>query len=185
MRTTTRWTLALALSSAGCLPGSIYPLYESSADLVSAPELVGTWVEEDSGEQLVFLQEKDRHYALVAIEEGTAEAGHLEVRLVRCGPALFWDLSATEPEGGISAAHLLPLHSFARVQVGDGRLEVAGLSQDWWQAQLQAGGVLLSFEKVGDRLILTAPSRELCGELGRHADERDAFESPDRFRLLR
>jgi hypothetical protein len=186
MKIVTECTVALAFVTAGCLPGSIHPLYESSADLVSVPDLPGIWVGEDSGEHLVVRQEEDRHYELVLIEDDDEPtADRLDVRLVRCGPSLFWDLSVPHPPGDVFGAHLLPLHTFARVEVGDGSLEVAGLNEEWWRASLAAGSVRLGFEEIEDRLVLTSAPQELCSELGRHADDPAAFGPPDRFRLLR
>jgi hypothetical protein len=178
--------LTLAVVTGGCLPASIHPLYESNADLASAPELVGTWANEATNEFLLVHQDKDAQYQALVVEGGEADSGSLQLRLVRCGGELFWDVSATRSEDaeGYYSAHLLPLHSFALVRLGGNQLEIAGLDQDWWKARLESGAIPLAFEMLEDRLLFTASPPELCSELGRHVGDPDAFSKADRYRRL-
>ena len=172
------FSTTLALS--GCFPLSTSPLF-GEADRVFLPQLVGTWVEEDSEESWTFSRRDPSSYRLeLRGEEG--RAAFFTARLARIEETLLLDLFPAEPHQDsldeVTAMHLLRLHSFAVVHQIEPRLKMSFLQQSWIEECLQRHPGDLPALKRGDRLILTASTAQLQRFVIRHLRSEGAFSMP-------
>jgi hypothetical protein len=72
--------------------------------------------------------------------------------------------------------HLLPVHTFMRIQQqGDG-LQMASLKQDWIKKYLQEHPDAIKHEKVDDGILLTAQSKDMQAFLLKHDKTADAWD---------
>jgi hypothetical protein len=171
----------LALLLAGCWTVSIHPLYTKN-DIVSEPLLVGQWGDPDNdrGEMWVFAEAGENLYTLTAKENGKPDAV-FEARLLRLKNHLFLDLLPKPPEGegDFYAIHLLPAHSFWRVEVSEDSLRLAMLNREWIEKEITEGRLKIPHVAREDVLVLTASTEELQAFVLSHLKE--CFEWGDPF----
>ena len=71
--------------------------------------------------------------------------------------------------------HLLPVHTFMRVEQIQPTLRMAPLDPDWVGEFLEDHPDAIRHEKLDDRIILTAEPKELQSFLIEHEQTKDAF----------
>lgn len=110
-------------------------------------------------------------------------------RLVRLGSVSFMDfttlgdLDSVPPPLGADLQ--LGVHAFWRLQVESSRLRLWPLDGPWLTTAIDSGRVTLAHDRVDDRAVVTAPSRELQTFLRRYAADTGAFRDTLRIELRR
>ena len=171
-------TLAVTLMIAGCVP-SLNPLY-TEKDLLFDKALVGVWSDnDDSKETWAFERSGEKGYKLVYSADG--KAGEFEVYLLKLGETLFLDLYPDDAafkeinRNDFYKSHFLPTHTFAKVTQIEPSLQMAFLNPDWLKEFLEQSPKAIGHEKTGDRIVLTASTKELQKFVLDHVSTKNAF----------
>jgi len=168
--------LGLLIVLAGCVP-SLHPLY-TKQDLIFDPALVGEWSGKNSNDTWTFTKSGEKEYKLV-YTDGEGKTGEFVVHLVKLEGRLFLDLYPQEPElkeNDFYKMHLLPVHTFMKVQQIEPTLQMAILNPDWIKTFLQEHPDAVRHEKLDqDYIVLTASTKELQSFLIKYGDTKDAF----------
>ena len=170
----------LAILLGGCLTVSLQPLYTEN-DLVFEPSLVGRWgdPDDDRNDQWLFEAAGEDAYTLTIIEDGQPEAT-FEGRLLRLKDHLFLDLFPKSAAGknDFLDSHLVPAHSFWRVEVNDETLRLGILKREWLEVELREGRLNLPHEARNDVLVLTVATSELQAFVLSHLEEGFEWSEP-------
>ena len=168
--------LGLATLVAGCVP-SLHPLY-TDEDLVYDPALVGTWTEEESEDTWTFRRVGDKSYDLIYTEGGVP--ARFDAHLVQLGESLFLDTYPGEPDikNDFYLIHLVPAHTFSRIQIEGDILRYAMLDLDWLRRMISEKKVSIAHEQVDGGVLLTASTTELQEFFIKYADDDKAFPDP-------
>ncbi len=176
----------LLLSVLGCIPVSLNGIY-TDKDSIFDSSLVGRWVSEDEEHILNFSRAGDLEYKVVYIDEEN-KTGTFKAHLVKLGENLFLDLFPNEPQSQDSGAywiHLFPVHSFVWIKQMEPTLQIYCMNLDWLKKYLEKNPEALKHEMAdGDRLILTASTKELQEFLVKHVTTEDAFREWGTFAKL-
>ena len=169
--------LGFVLLIAGCVVSSLYPLF-TEKDLAFDPTLLGTWAGVDEDDTLVFKSGEGKAYDLTYITEG--QGLKFKVHLVQLGKIQFFDVYP-KVDKEHDAIHLLPAHSFWRLERDGDMLRTAWLDQGWFEDQIARKKIIIPHQLVEDRLILTASTEELQKFVLKYADE--AFSDFEEFQF--
>lgn len=175
--------LVIAMLLTGCVP-SLHPLY-TEKDAVFDRALLGSWTEEGSGDRWVFKEGKKKAYDLTVTSEG--ESAKFKAHLVRLGKTLFLDIYPEKPEKIeqiLYLAHLIPAHTFWRVELEGDDLSMQLLSMEWLQSMIEEKKIEIKHAVVDEGIILTAPTKDLQKMLEKYADAEGAFIGPDELFLM-
>jgi len=171
---------ALAWLLGGCLTVSLQPLYTED-DLVFEPSLVGRFgdPDDDRDEQWMFEEAGENAYTVTILAEGKPEAT-FEGRLLRLRDHLFLDLFPKPVEGAsdLLESHLVPAHSFWRVEVNEETLRLGIMKREWLEQELREGRLNLPHENRQDALVLTASTAELQNLVLSHLEECFEWSEP-------
>lgn len=171
----------LGLIFTGCLVTSMHPFYSEDI-VVFDPNLVGEWIGENENESLMFIQQKEKEYRMfLKEEEDTLE---FQTYLFKIQEQLFLDLyplSTRLDEDTFSGMHYLSLHSILLVKQIEPTLQLINLNYQWLKDQIQSDPSCIAHETVGDRIILTASSKELQRFIIGHVQTEGAFETINTF----
>lgn len=175
--------LMAAVLLPGCVP-SLHPLY-TEEDLVFEPGLAGTWIDPENDTAWTFAPGDGKTYAVTYVEGG--KPGRFEGHLVRIGGKLLLDLHPEDPDidaNDFYRLHLVPAHTFLRVDLGPDTLALRPLHPEWIAALLEKDPKAVAHEKIrgGDIVILTAQPRDLQAFLRKHLDAEGAFMEPAEYR---
>lgn len=171
------FTFGIVLLISGCVVPSLHPLF-TEKDLVFDPALIGTWAEEDEEEAWIFLKSGDNAYDLIHAAEGTPIK--YEAHLVRLGKFEFLDIYPQEPEikNDFYKLHLIPAHTFWRIWTDGDVLLIARLDPDWLKDMIARKKVKIAHERLDDRIVLTASTKELQKFILKYAEDINAFPDP-------
>lgn len=161
---------------AGCIP-SLHPLYTNDSDIVYEPALIGSWSEEGDDDMWVFSRRGGKEYKLVYTENG-GKTGEFIVNLVNIDNHLFLDLFPEEPKIDANSyymVHLIPAHTFMRVEQIKPSLKIAPLNPEWLSDLLKQTPAALQHEIKEDRPIITAQPKEIQKFLLQHLATEGAF----------
>ena len=170
--------IGLLLLMTGCnfIP-SVHPLY-TDQDLIFDPLLVGVWADKDGNLTGTFTKKAEDAYTLLYVDE-KGKNGEFTVHLLEVGDRRFLDIYAADTDiqqNEFYKCHLLPVHTFMRMQQqGDG-LQMASLKQDWIKKYLQEHSDAIKHEKVDDGILLTAQSKDMQVFLLKHDKTADAWD---------
>ena len=163
----------------GCIPTTVHPVY-TDEDLVFAPELLGTWAEDNSEETYAFSAHDPRSYRL-AYTDDEGRTGEFVAHLLKIDGVLFLDLFPTEQNGEMNELyklHFLRVHTFFVVEQIEPRLRMAPMSMDWLRKFLGQNPGAIRHEMLDDEVVLTETTEGLQRFLLKHVRTEDAFESP-------
>lgn len=186
----------VALVAGGCLR-SLHGLYTDD-DLVAEPLLEGAWREDDGKSLWTFTRDGEKRYLLLYQQSitnrhapegaGFSVPAQFEAHLVRLGEKLFLDLFPKDvvSRNDLFAVHLIPAHTFSRVELSKDTLILAMLDHEWFKRKLGGGGVDIAHEEIEPgQYILTAKTRDLQKLVMNHADDPDAFAGTTRLSRVR
>jgi len=149
------------LALCGCIPISLYPLY-SESDLISEPDLVGTWAEKDGDEEIVFEQAGEKAYIMTNNYKGIVS--EFDVRLLRLGEDMFMDLYPRDPGvklNDIYQEHIVGVHSFYHIHQIKPVLRMSTFDYEWLKKQLTENQQELPHAILDGKLVITAPTAAL------------------------
>lgn len=175
--------IAAALLSA-CIP-SVNPFY-TNKDVRFEDRLLGVWRGTNSSEgpqTWTFEKSGENAYALTIVEKEN-KAGKFSAHLFQLDNQFYMDLTAVECNFATNQADLVglsvfPGHLLVRVPQLEPELKLAFFDFDWLQKYLKANPKALASHVEGDRILLTAQTRDLQRFVLKHADE--LFQKPDQL----
>ena len=169
---------ALAVAFGGCLP-SLHPLYTDDT-LVFRAELIGKWSHEDSIWE--FRDAGDMEYELRTFD---GQQGRFSAHLVQLDDMLFLDIYPADDDleemQSFAATHLVPAHTFMKVEQIDPNLVLRLLDAGEVGSMLDDDPNLLKHEETEDRLVLTASTQELQAFMLAFGHEEDLFGEATEF----
>jgi len=171
----------LAVVLGGCFPLSIHPLYTDNT-LVFEEKLLGKWA--DGDEIWQFTQDSNNSYKLRIIDGGDGKEGYFNAHLIKLENMLFLDIF---PDGEtlrdtqtFYAIHLLPMHTFIKVEQTDPNLVLRMMDIGKVSEILKSDPNLLKHElredEQGDEaIILTAATQDLQKFVVEYANTEGVF----------
>ena len=167
------------LALCGCIPISLYPLYNES-DLISEPDLVGTWAEQDGDKEVVFEQAGEKAYIMISNYKGIVS--RFDVHLLRLGEELFMDLYPRDPGvklNDIYQEHIVGVHSFYHIHQIKPVLKMSTFDYEWLKKQLSENQQELPHAILDGKLVITAPTAELQAFVLKHLKTEGAIIETD------
>jgi hypothetical protein len=168
-------SLGLLFVMTGCIP-SVHPLY-TDQDLIFDPSLVGQWADKSGKETWTFTANGEKQYKLLYVDEDDKQ-GEFAVHLLKIADRRFLDIYPADPklqQNDFYKGHLMPVHTFMRVQMQNDVLQMAFMKPDWIKDFLQKNPAAIKHEKVNDDVLLTAQPKDLQAFLTQHEKTPDAW----------
>jgi hypothetical protein len=192
MRTRKLLFYLLAALLGGCVPvASLHPLF-TQEDVVFEENLLGTWVDKPDDPETTWVfkrfDKQDEKYKsayelIFADEHG--KKGMFVAHLVKLQDKLFLDLYPGElpwePDDPNQIQYpynvffLMPVHSFIRVDSVQPQLKMRITMDDEMEKLLKENPDAVKHVSIEDRLILTAPTKELQAFVVKYADDERVF----------
>jgi len=160
----------IVLLLAGCLP-SLHPLYNDKT-LIFREELIGKWVD-DNGGFWQFRRGGEKEYKLRLFEENE-EIGLFSAHLIEIEGLMFLDIfpdsNALEKMNDFYKIHLLPVHTFMKVDRINPNLQLRMVDYEKIENMLENDPNILKHEILDDRIVLTAGTEELQHFVIKHVE---------------
>jgi hypothetical protein len=154
----------LAVALGGCLPlSSLHPLY-TDEQLIFEEKLVGKWSGTNDRNIWEFRQNGEKAYKLRILEEG--KEGLFEAHLVQLEDMMFLDIfpddATLDNVQDFYKIHILPMHTFAKIEQMDPNLVLQIMDLDKVREILKSDPNLMKHEVLdGNNIILTAATQDL------------------------
>ena len=166
--------LVFALTATpACLVLSVNPALERES-LVFDPKLVGEWYSADDNVSISVEAGEWQSYTVEYAHP--VEKGRLTAYLFSLGTARYLDVMPGRGED--HGSFLLPAHAVVRVQLENDRLELVGLSYDWFFDRLKKNTPIAGLNVVLDEkenALIVSPSAALRTWLRRQAAAAPTF----------
>lgn len=192
--------LAILLNS--CIQ-SLHPIYTKDK-LVEIKELPGNWTrkggsQSDGNFQVSFKGPSgqpeswnfnylgDKSYLLVHEDNEGLQAA-FKVHIIKLGGHYFMDFFPTHIEDGkapalknvykmnsMEVSHLLPVHTFAKLEVTATNLTISLFDPSYLEKLLEHQQIRIKHEKTDGGFVLTASSEELQKFAAKYANDKEAF----------
>lgn len=180
--------LVLALLAAGCTPPSVEPFY-TEKDVIRDPGFAGVWEKTDGRDRLICEEGEGKSYLCDVLEKG-AGAAAFKVHLMRIGSGAYADVYPEEVPiaHGFLSAHLLPVHTFVRIDRQGDVMRISLLDMGWVNGRRAAKQLNLAHSVGGkdkDEVVFTAPTRDLQALMAVAVADPRAFTDPDEWRRAR
>ena len=182
--------LVFGVLLAGCVP-SLHPLY-TPKEVVYDPKLIGIWADSNSSDSGTweFRAAEPNSYTMIYTDKDK-KVGTFGVHLVKIDEMLFLDLFPTDPnlpQNGFYQLHLLPVHTFMKVDQIEPTLELRFMEADKFTKRLEKHPILLKHEVLQEgsekKFILTASTKELQEFMRKHAGDKDVFGEPSNMKRV-
>ncbi|MHC4462460.1 MAG: hypothetical protein ACYS6W_06185 [Planctomycetota bacterium] len=165
----------LAIMLGGCVLSSLHPLY-TDKELIYEEKLIGKW--SDGNNIWEFRAGEPNTYQMRVLDEEGKE-GRFAAHLVKLENMLFLDIfpdgeTLGEPQAFYSF-HLLPTHTFMKVEQIEPKLQLRMMDYDKVSKILKENPNLLKHEDVEDRIVLTASTEQLQKFIIKYANEGGVF----------
>jgi hypothetical protein len=157
----------MAVLMTGCTVRSLNPLY-SEKDVVFEPALLGTWAEHDDADKNWTIQKSGENGYRLVSSEGMKT---LEGRLVKLGGQLFLDVAPKDEDDTFT----IPAHLFIKIELSGDTMRTAMLNEDWVAKAAELKTLGLSYIRIGDKVVLTGPTKELQDFVVRNAGNGNIF----------
>ena len=175
---------AAAVLLCSCIP-SVNPFY-TDQDVVFDARLVGEWQgknKSDRPEVWKFEGTTNKMYKLT-ITEKESKQGRFNARLFQLKREYFLDLIPDEcnyatNQADLVAYSMFPGHLLVRASQLEPELKLAFFDIEWLQKYLEKHPRALAHHKEGDRIVLTAGTRDLQKFALKHLGKDELFEKPD------
>jgi hypothetical protein len=193
-----KWRIFLALiviaSFSSCIIFTFHPLYSDDI-LTDIPGLEGAFLDYESStndsSEWKFTWEGKGTYSLVIAQNG--HSGKMEVHAVKLGGEYFLDFLAdgldSENIPDFIEWHLVPMHSFAKVNVNEDGIDMWFIDMEWAEENLENHRIRIDHEtrKKNDDtefILLTASTKELQKFVAKYARFGEAFDDPDELKRI-
>jgi hypothetical protein len=180
----------------GCGPVlSLYPLYTDN-DVVPENKLLGVWVDDPNSPKTTWEfknidKPKNAYKLIFSDEEG--KKGSFVARVVKLRNRLFLDVypsdlpsDANDPnemDWPYNSFFLIPAHTFLRIDSVEPRLKMWLMLESKLKELLTENPNIVKHTSVGDRLVLTASTKELQTFILKYAGDERVF--TDEVNLVR
>jgi len=169
-----------AIFLAGCFVTSVYPFY-TEKDLTFDPALIGQWIEkptndseQGSSEVWEFSKAGEKEYTFTISQ--TDETNTFSAHLFNLGGKRFLDWLPLEAQ-----EDFIPPHYLLRVRQVSPTLLLEPMSAEWLGQLLEKNSnavphiVLRGKNNSGERIVLTAETKELQKFVLKHMNDTNAF----------
>jgi hypothetical protein len=187
----TIWIFAaiLLLIAPSCLV-SIHPLYQEK-DLIFLPELVGTWSDGESTWTFNRYDEQSNAYNMTITENNKENS--FKVGLVKLGNYHYFDFYPEESSEELNlffASHLLPVHTFCKVDLSNkDSFLLSPFKANFLKDLLKRNRIKIKHEYIPEKVldvdigtyVLTASTQELQKFMMNFGSEENAFEEGTLF----
>ena len=178
----------LAAMLGGCIPViSLHSLY-TEKDVVFDAKLLGTWIEDPNKPEAAWefkrIDEPNNAYNLVVTDDD-GEKGSFVAHLVKLQNKLFLDIcpdklpfesdDPSEVKWPFNSILLIPAHTFIKVDSIEPQLKMRQTQDDKMKELLAEDPNAVKHTIIEDRLILTAPTKELQAFVLKYADDSRVF----------
>jgi hypothetical protein len=175
---------AMVLLLSGCIP-SVHPLYSDDV-LRENTHLIGAWSEEED-DRWSFEEDGDGYY--LTHYDGK-NYGYFEVYLVQLGNNYYFDFYPDHLDKSFTINqetvindmlgwHLLPVHTFAKVNIEKDKLVIWMFDPDWLDDLLDKRMIRIKHEThQEDGHLITASTQELQKFVIKYGDLDEAFVDP-------
>lgn len=178
-----------------CSIYALHPLYDTST-LVFDPNLLGTWIDDDGNEwsfekaikpdddELKKIGRNANTYLLTHTDMENGKQAQLQVHIVKLEDSFFLDFypadNYDEQIGNdLLASNLLPVHTFAKVEISKDELTFHVFDPEWVDDLFEHRKIRIAHENVayfGFTLrVLTASTTELQKFVTKYRNEKEAF----------
>jgi hypothetical protein len=172
----------------GCVPVmSLHPLY-TEKDVVFEERLLGIWVDDPNSPEITWefnrIEEPNNAYNLVFSDE-EGKKGSFVAHVVRLQNKLFLDVYPSEPPWEIedpnklelpyNSFFLIPAHTFIRIDFIGRKLKMWLTNDEEMKKLLKEEPNAVKHTFIEDKLILTAPTKELQNFVLKYADDKRVF----------
>lgn len=172
----------------GCVPViSLHPLF-TEEDTLFEKKLLGTWVDDPNSPSTTWqfrdINEPKNAYKLIFTDE-KGKKGSFVARLVKLQDKLFLDAYPSElpwesadpnkMDWPYNSFFLIPAHTFMAVGSIEPQLEIRLALESKLEELLKENPKAVEYTKVGDRLVLTATTKELQALVLKHVDDESLF----------
>jgi hypothetical protein len=176
----------LPIFACSCVILSLHP-FADSGDKTFKEELLGKWENEAETITITFdatLQaDKKKGYWVLYSENG--KSAKFEAALTEIEGTRFMDYVArprfrTKFERFSYGIHMIAGHALWRLTMSGNRLEISGLSYDWFEDRIKKKELSgLQYEILqDDRIVLTSPTKELRRFIAKHKNVKGLFRKP-------
>ena len=171
--------LTVAFLAGGCIVTSLHPLYTQD-DIIFDESLVGSWRQKNDNTTWMFKKTENNRYQLFVFDEDGS--GEFEACLMRLEEYLFLDLTPAEPENtplnDFYFLHLVPTHSFMKVELDENTLILGFISLNWFEdLSMKKKDIGVKYEvRDDDMILMTAPTEELKQFVLTNAEKEGFFE---------
>ncbi len=188
MKTKKSLFYVFAVLLGGCVPVlSLHPLY-TEEDVVPEKRLLGTWVDDPNKTgttwQFSTIQEPENAYKLV-FSDDEGKKGSFVARVVKLQDRLFLDIypselpwEADDPnkmDWLYNSFFLIPAHTFLKMDAVEPQLKMRLTLESEMKELLTEKPDAVKHTSVGERLVLTAPTKELQAFVLKYADDSRVF----------
>ncbi|MEW6733060.1 MAG: hypothetical protein AB1489_17165 [Acidobacteriota bacterium] len=175
--------LLITLLVTACVP-SLHPIYTEQV-LITNPDLIGSWLDEEDGDTWTFQAAPDNVYNL--IQKTDKSLARLKVALVHLGNHNYLDIFPEEPtkaefKNSFYKSHFFPVHTFSKITIEKDQLQLAMLNQSWIENMLVRGEIEIRYEESEQGFLLTSSTAELQRLLLEHGDDPGLFRKPIKLR---
>ena len=176
---------AVLLAMCGCFPQSIHPLY-TDKDVVFEEKLIGKWFSDEGIWE--FSEGDEKEYSLRILEGPGDKEGSYIAHLVKLENMLFMDIypgeKTLEQLQEFYRIHLLPVHTFAKVECIDGQFKIRFMDAEKVSDLLEENPEILKHERTEDVFVLTDATEKLQEFIVDHIDEGIFSEDVSEFERL-
>ena len=172
--------LVSVLAVTACIP-SLHPLY-TDADLTADPAMVGSWVDQESGETWSFSNSGKLKYTLVHADSNGLKSEY-DARLVKVADKLFLDIVPAKSaiQNTSVAERFIATHTFVHITRKDSTMQVSYMEPRWLKDFLAANPRAVRHEKVNGEIVLTSSPKETQKFVLDHLNTHEAFSPPAQF----
>jgi len=180
----------LAALLGGCVPVmSLHPLY-TEKEVVFEKRLLGTWLDDPNSPETTWqfsrIDERNNAYNLLFSDE-EGKKGSFAVYLVKLQNRLFLDVYPNELPSKIADSKklelpfnsffLIPAHTFLKIDFKGPKLKMWITNIEDMKKLLEEEPNAIKHTFIEDKLILTAPTKQLQNFVLKYAEDKRVFKS--------
>jgi hypothetical protein len=179
----------LAVLLGGCLPViSLHPLY-TDEDIAFQENLLGVWVDDPNAPETTMefsRSDKEKNeYKLILTDKG-GEKGLFTVYLIKLKDKLFLDAYPRElpweqddpnevVRWPLNSICLIPVHMFIKIDSIEPQLKMRIINNSSLKELLKKDPDVIKHTLIGDRILVTASTKELQAFVLKYADDNEVF----------